>query len=126
MKDRCLNTKAKSYSDYGARGITVDPRWATDFLAFLADMGPRPKGTSLDRIDNEKGYRKDNCRWASPKTQANNTRRNKTLTLGGITKTVAEWIDQTGVNENTLRGRVRRGWSPEKALTQPIQHKNAG
>lgn len=76
MKDRCLNPKNKYYKNYGERGITICDRWM-DFERFLEDMGDRSKELSLDRIDNNKGYYKENCRWATRLQQANNTRRNK-------------------------------------------------
>ena len=73
MRQRCENSGHPDYPAYGGRGITVDPRW-DDFLTFLADMGPRPHGTSLDRIDNERGYGPGLCRWATPTEQARNRR----------------------------------------------------
>ena len=76
MKERCSYKKHISYKNYGGRGITVCDRWLESFENFLNDMGERPEGLSIDRIDNEKGYSKDNCRWATQKEQTNNTRRN--------------------------------------------------
>jgi hypothetical protein len=74
MKARCTNENFHKYKTYGAVGITYDPSWDS-FEQFLKDMGPRPKGTSLDRIDPYGNYEPSNCRWADAKTQANNTRR---------------------------------------------------
>lgn len=75
MKARCLNPNNPAYKNYGGRGITIDPVWITDFEAFYKDMGDRPEGKTLDRIDNDLGYYKDNCRWATPKEQILNQRK---------------------------------------------------
>ena len=74
MKDRCYYTKHKDYALYGGRGITVCPRWRRSFLNFLEDMGERPPNKTLDRIDNDKGYCKSNCRWSTPQVQVMNRR----------------------------------------------------
>lgn len=77
MKTRCYNKNYKEFHHYGGRGITVHKRWL-DFRNFYADMGDRPKGTTLDRIENDKDYEPGNCRWATPKEQSNNRRKRRT------------------------------------------------
>lgn len=115
MLNRCTKPDHPAWSDYGGRGIGVDPRWQ-DFLTFLEDMGPCPEGCSLDRIDVLGGYEAKNCRWASPVEQANNVRTNRRLTLGGRTQTLAQWARELGVPYETLRSRLRKGWSVERVL----------
>lgn len=83
MKSRCYNTNDPDYKSYGGRGITVCPEWENDFGRFFKDMGERPEMTSLDRVDVNGHYEKDNCRWSTPKVQANNRRNSKRSTVAG-------------------------------------------
>lgn len=112
--DRCMNPNGKDFKNYLGRGITVCDRWRS-FEHFFADMGPRPSSKhSIDRIDNEKGYYPENCRWALPKDQANNCRANVHVTHGGITRTISEWADAIGIKRPTLYWRYRQGWRGAK------------
>lgn len=117
MIQRCTNPNHKSYKRYGDRGIEVCPAWRNDFLTFYKDMGERPAGMTLERIDNDKGYEPGNCRWASPLEQANNRRNNISLTVGGVTDTLANWSRKTGIGQKTIMYRIKNGWSDEQALS---------
>lgn len=121
MKQRCSNPASDSFASYGGRGITVCERWLT-FEHFLADMGERPPGTSLDRIDNASGYSPDNCRWASATEQLRNTTRNVMVEFRGELLTVSAWAEKLGLHPRTLAARLSRGWSTERALTTPTNH----
>ncbi len=124
MKQRCTNPKDRSYCNYGERGINVSEKWLESFENFFADMGEAPKGKSLERLNNEIGYCKENCAWVGRKQQARNTRRNRYLEFQGETKTLAEWAEILEVNADVVRGRIdRSGWSVEKALSTPIDRK---
>lgn len=130
MVQRCTNPSTKGWESYGGRGITVCERWrgtrqgsrrAGGFEAFLADMGARPAGTTLERIDNARGYEPGNCRWATVAEQNRNSRRNRVLTLNGTSKTIMDWAAQTGIPFATIWSRLRYGWSDADALTRPVQ-----
>ena len=118
MRQRCDNPNNQAYHRYGGRGITVCERWQT-FSNFVEDMGPRPPGLQLDRIDNDKGYSPDNCRWATPMENSHNTATNRRLTLDGVTKTLAEWGRDTGLSQPVITHRLKAGWQLDKALTAP-------
>lgn len=117
MKTRCLNPNTASYKNYGGRGITIDAKWM-DYSGFLEDMGERPDGHTLERLDNSKGYSKDNCKWASTKEQARNTRQNVNLTHNGKTMCMMDWSKELNIPYPTIQDRVRRGWSVDKVLTR--------
>lgn len=117
MMNRCGNQKDRNWPNYGGRDITVCDRWR-DFLNFLEDMGEPPEGTTLDRIDNEKGYTPRNCRWATPKQQARNRRTNTMLSFRGRTMCVAEWAEELGWSQVCIISRLERGWTIERTLTQ--------
>lgn len=119
IKKRCNNPKAECYRNYGGRGITVCERWDKSFQSFLEDVGLRPSSRhSLDRIDNNRGYEPANVRWATRKQQANNMRVNRNITALGITRTMAEWADCTGINYRTIASRIAMGWSQKDAVTK--------
>ena len=118
MKQRCQYQRAPDYPRYGGRGITVCERWQ-NFENFVADMGQRPGGMQLDRIDNNGHYTPENCRWATKKTNARNRSSNVTVTVDGITKTAIEWGEETGLGE-VVSARIARGWSHERAVKTPL------
>lgn len=115
MKSRCSNPKVPNYRFYGGRGIRVCGRWQS-FANFHADMGDRPLGMSLDRIDNAGDYCPENCRWASSEDQHTNTRQNHNITINGRTLTVGQWARESGINKSTLQSRLDRGWTADKLL----------
>tara|TARA_R110002050_G_scaffold35503_1_gene89109 strand:- start:10 stop:525 length:516 start_codon:yes stop_codon:yes gene_type:complete len=110
MKNRCYDVKNKSYSDYGGRGITVCDKWVESFDNFIADMGLRPANKrSLDRIDNNKGYSAENCRWADSKEQNNNKRNNILIDINGRRKSIMEWAEYSGLNYKLIYRRHKEG-----------------
>jgi hypothetical protein len=121
MIQRCENPKSEGFDLYGGRGITVCCRWRKSFELFLVDMGERPKGKSLDRKNINKGYYPKNCKWSTPKQQANNRRSCIYITYKGKTKTISQWARYFGVVEISLRSRLRKGWSVKKAFETPYK-----
>lgn len=119
MRSRCRDAGSTAFRNYGGRGITVCPEWE-DFVVFLRDMGQRPNGCDLDRIDNNKGYSKDNCRWISRQRNLNNKRTNRFIEHDGRSQTIADWADELGMNYRTLNNRINRGWPIERALSSPV------
>lgn len=116
MIQRCSNPKCKGFRLYGARGIDVCKRWES-YENFVADMGERPRGMSIDRIDNERGYSPENCRWATLTEQANNTRRNHWIVFDGEEYTLSQASRKFGIAPGVLRYRlVRLEWPIRQAL----------
>ena len=115
MMTRCYNQNRHEWNRYGGRGIEVCKRWHS-FENFYADMGNRPKGMSIDRIDNNGNYEHGNCKWSTPEEQAHNTSRNVNITLGGKTLCISEWARETGISKELIRSRFNKGLSPDKCL----------
>lgn len=125
MLARCYNVKDKMYYRYGGRGITVCQGWLgpEGFDRFVEDMGEQPAELMLDRIDNEKGYCKGNCRWATRKEQNRNTVRNRMIEIDGVSKCLEEWAEQSPVSSHCIAKRLRRGWPAKDAVFKPESHK---
>ena len=120
MRTRCMNPNSDQFPDYGARGITVCSRW-NSFALFFLDMGERPAGTTIDRIDNSKGYSPENCKWATMTEQENNKRNNVVFEFGGKIQTLSMWSRETGIGYQTLRKRVDAGWQIPEVFTRQVQ-----
>lgn len=109
MKQRCTNTKYKNFRIWGGRGITICNRWLSSFESFYNDMGKQPfKRAGIDRINNELGYSKENCRWASPKTQCNNTRRNVMISFNNEIKSAAMWAQELNLSYPKMMYHLRK------------------
>lgn len=122
MKERCNYKKHKEYSEYGKRGITVCKEWGNDFMNFYnwAMANGYKDNLTIDRINNNKGYSPENCRWATYKEQCNNTRKNNFITYNNQTHSLTEWAEILGIKRSTLSSRIHRSnWSIEKAFTSP-------
>jgi hypothetical protein len=115
MKQRCLNPKHTVYDLYGGRGVVICDTWM-EYSNFLSDMGEAPLGMSIDRIDSNLGYCKDNCRWATQKTQNNNKNNNHYITINGELLTMMEASEKYNVPYYRLRSRLARGWDVTQAI----------
>lgn len=123
IKQRCYNKNLPSYQRYGARGIKMSPRWKNSFSNFIMDMGSRPSlKHSIERIDNNKGYCKSNCRWATMKEQCGNRRNNVFVTLNGETKIITDWCKFYDIKISTVYSRINRNkdWGYEKIFSTPV------
>lgn len=126
IKDRCFNPRSKSWKRYGGRGITVCDRWVYGenglhpLLCFIADMGFRPDGLSIDRIEVNGNYEPENCRWADGKTQMRNMTTNRIVLYSGMKIPLSQAAELAGLPYKTVHVRIKRGWSHEKALSVPL------
>jgi len=129
LRARCRNENDTSYKNYGGRGIKNKWESFEDFIndmyeSYLEHVKEYGKGnTTIERINNNGNYCKENCRWATRQEQNNNTRANVFLSHNGITMTIRQWNKKLGFSVTTLRGRLDRGWNLEKALTEPLYGK---
>lgn len=121
MKDRCLNPKGKDWKNYGGRGIKVCDRWSTSFENFLEDMGEKPKGMTLDRIDVNGNYEPSNCKWSNLKEQNRNRRSNRIICVNDECLCIQAWEDKLNLPRGTLYNRLKLGWTEEKALFTPVR-----
>lgn len=120
MKQRCLNKNSGEYVNYGGRGISVCDRWLV-FDNFLADMGERPEGHHIDRINNDGNYEPANCRWVTPKQNQRHTRKSRMVEAFGEVRCLAEWAELKGIRALTIHKRLRRGMDAEQALATPVE-----
>jgi hypothetical protein len=122
IKKRCTNPKCVAYKDYGGRGVTMHPEWEASFSAFLRDVGARPgKEYTIDRFPNNDGnYEPGNIRWATKKEQANNRRSSRLLEVDGVTKTLMQWGEVTGLGWAVIKSRLDRGFSVREAVTASL------
>lgn len=121
IKRRCYNTKDIGYKSYGQMGVLMSDSWKNSFESFLDDMGKKPsKYHSIDRIDNTKGYSKENCRWATQKEQARNRQWSYWIEINGEKKHLAEWVEifNSKLPYTTILGRIKKGFDPIEAITK--------
>jgi hypothetical protein len=124
MRERCFDPSVRQYPNYGGRGIVVCDRWRYSFENFKADMGQPPtREHSVDRIDNDGNYEPGNCRWATTLEQSRNKRTNVVITAFGETKIVTDWMKdpRCKIGRFAVDRRLKKGWTPEEALTCPSQ-----
>ncbi len=116
---RCHNIHDKDYNDYGKKGRRVALRWLKGFDNFLEDMGlPPSKAHTIDRIDNEKGYSKENCQWATRKEQANNRSSNHLITINGKTQNLTQWSKELNIHPNKILYRISKNWDVKTYKTK--------
>lgn len=117
---RCRNPNSKDFQNYGGRGIYVSERWLV-FENFFHDMGPSAAGMSIERLDNDGPYCKENCKWATRQEQNRNSRHNRNLVCDGESKPLGVWAELMGISRSCLDARLKSGWSVEKAIRTPTR-----
>ena len=131
IKDRCYNPNERGYKNYGGRGIVMCQEWLNDFMSFYnwaiesgySEESKRGEYT-IDRIDNDGNYEPSNCRWITIREQQKNKRNNRYITFNGETKTLTDWSLSLGFSDDTVRRRLKDGWSVERALTERLHKEN--
>lgn len=124
---RCERPSSISYQYYGAKGVSMCEKWRSSFEAFLADMGERPEGMSIDRMDSAGNYEPGNCRWATITEQNNNKSDTRLITFNGKTMNMSAWAREIGTSPAALHHRIANiGMPIEDALTMPFSRSNAG
>ena len=121
MLARCSMRDKVRFDDYAGRGITVSNE-LRDFKTFHSILGDRPKGKTLDRIDNDKGYTADNIKWATQKEQQRHKRSSRLLELDGVTRCASEWCEVLGIPWGRVKYRLNHGWSTRRALTTGLRN----
>lgn len=119
MLQRCTNPNSKVYKHYGGRGISVCKEWL-HYIGFIRDMGVRPEGMSIERIDNNGNYEIGNCRWATREDQLNNRRCTIMVPLDGEIIPLADACQKLGLDRHKVYIRISRGWDAHKALHTPF------
>lgn len=123
IKERCFQENSTNFHHYGGRGITMSYAWY-DYNTFKADMGERPSPKhSIDRIDTNGNYCKENCKWSTRSEQCNNKRNNVNITIGPVTLTAAQWEKERGFKPSFITKRINGGWSPEMAVLTPVDRR---
>lgn len=122
MLNRCRNPKVERYNHYGGKGVVVCDEWK-DFSTFRgwAISNGYKDTLSIDRVDANGDYCPSNCRWADDKAQANNKTSNHIIEVNGESHNISEWSAITGINKGTIQSRLRRGWPPERAVSEPVR-----
>lgn len=122
MLGRCYRPKDLGYKNYGGRGIKVCKRWRDSFKNFIKDLGRRPNSSlTLERINNDRGYYPNNCKWATWEERMGNRRCNRKISVGGVLMTLTDMAKKSGINRNTIASRhYLYGWPPEK-LMDPLR-----